>query len=83
MKLLRLLAVIAAIVVTVTAQTPAQAQQKQPNIVVIWGDDIGFWNLSAYSRGMMGYQTPNIDRIANEGALFTDVYAQQSCDAAA
>jgi arylsulfatase len=62
--------VIAAIVVTVTAQTPAQAQQKQPNIVVIWGDDIGFWNLSAYSRGMMGYQTPNTDRIANEGALY-------------
>ena len=81
MKLLRLLAVIAAIAVTAIAQTPAQAQQKQPNIVVIWGDDIGFWNISAYSRGMMGYQTPNIDRIANEGALFTDVYAQQSCTA--
>jgi len=53
----------------------------KPNIVVIWGDDIGFWNVGAYSRGMMGYQTPNIDRIANEGALFTDMYAQQSCTA--
>src|SRR5262245_34865597 len=59
----------------------AQTQPQRPNIVVIWGDDIGFWNISAYSRGMMGYQTPNIDRIANEGALFTDVYAQQSCTA--
>ena len=59
---------------------PARAQDR-PNIVVIWGDDIGFWNVSAYSRGMMGYQTPNIDRIANEGALFTDMYAQQSCTA--
>ena len=59
----------------------AQTQTQRPNIVVIWGDDIGFWNISAYSRGMMGYQTPNIDRIANEGALFTDVYAQQSCTA--
>jgi arylsulfatase len=58
----------------------AQATTK-PNIVVIWGDDVGFWNVGAYSRGMMGYQTPNIDRIANEGALFTDVYAQQSCTA--
>jgi arylsulfatase A-like enzyme len=59
---------------------PATAQNR-PNIVVIWGDDIGFWNVSAYSRGMMGYHTPNIDRIANEGALFTDAYAQQSCTA--
>src|SRR5262245_55327833 len=66
MKLLRLLAVIVGIAITAIAQTPAQAQQKQPNIVVIWGDDIGFWNISAYSLGMMGYQTPNIDRIANE-----------------
>ena len=54
---------------------------KQPNILVIWGDDIGYWNLSAYSRGMMGYQTPNIDRIASEGMLFTDGYGEQSCTA--
>ena len=59
----------------------AQAQQKKPNILVIWGDDIGYWNVSAYNHGMMGYQTPNIDRIAKEGALFTDWYGQQSCTA--
>ncbi|MEH6549635.1 MAG: arylsulfatase [Pseudomonadales bacterium] len=53
----------------------------KPNILVMWGDDIGVWNTSAYNRGGMGYQTPNIDSIANEGALFTDMYAQQSCTA--
>ena len=60
---------------------PAQAQQagKQPNILVIWGDDIGIHNISAYNLGVMGYKTPNIDRLAKEGALFTDFYAQQSC----
>ena len=52
----------------------AQAQARKPNILVIWGDDIGYWNISAYNRGMMGYKTPNIDRIANQGALFTDWY---------
>src|SRR5437762_14123864 len=65
-----------------TAGAPAMAQQPQkPNILVIMGDDIGYWNVSAYNRGMMGYRTPNIDRIAKEGALFTDCYAQQSCTA--
>lgn len=59
----------------------ASAQDKKPNIVVIWGDDIGYWNVSAYNQGMMGYHTPNIDRIAKEGALFTDWYGQQSCTA--
>ena len=59
----------------------AGAQQKKPNIVVIMSDDVGVWNVSAYHRGMMGGRTPNIDRIANEGALFTDYYAQQSCTA--
>jgi arylsulfatase len=58
-----------------------EAQAKKPNILVIWGDDIGFWNVSAYNQGMMGYKTPNIDRIAREGALFTDWYGQQSCTA--
>jgi arylsulfatase len=58
----------------------ATAQDK-PNIVIVWGDDIGYWNISAFNQGMMGYQTPNIDRIANEGALFTDWYGQQSCTA--
>ncbi len=55
--------------------------QDKPNILVIWGDDIGTWNISHNNRGMMGYQTPNIDRIANEGVAFTDYYAQQSCTA--
>ena len=59
----------------------AQQEQKKPNILVIMSDDIGIWNISAYHRGMMGGQTPNIDRIAKEGALFTDYYAQQSCTA--
>jgi arylsulfatase len=54
---------------------------KKPNILVIWGDDIGQFNVSAYNHGMMGYRTPNIDRIAREGALFTDWYGEQSCTA--
>ncbi|MGB5633441.1 MAG: arylsulfatase [Waterburya sp.] len=54
---------------------------KKPNILVIWGDDIGQSNLSCYTRGLMGYKTPNIDRVANEGMLFTDSYAEQSCTA--
>jgi arylsulfatase len=53
----------------------------KPNIVVIWGDDVGWFNISAYNNGMMGYRTPNIDRIAREGALFTDWYGEQSCTA--
>lgn len=52
-----------------------------PNILIIWGDDIGTWNISALNRGMMGYQTPNIDRLAREGMMFTDYYGQQSCTA--
>ena len=63
------------------AVAPAFAQQQKPNILVIMADDIGYWNISAYNRGMMGYRTPNIDRIANEGAIFTDYYGQQSCTA--
>ena len=59
----------------------AQTKSKKPNILVIWGDDIGGFNVSAYNMGMMGYKTPNIDRIAKEGALFTDWYGQQSCTA--
>jgi arylsulfatase A-like enzyme len=60
---------------------PALAQAKKPNILVIWGDDIGGFNISAYNHGMMGYKTPNIDSIAREGAMFTDWYGQQSCTA--
>ena len=55
--------------------------QDKPNILIIWGDDIGVWNISAMNRGMMGYKTPNIDRIASEGIMFTDYYGQQSCTA--
>ena len=57
------------------------AKAEQPNILVIWGDDIGIWNLSCYSEGMMGYRTPNIDRLAKEGMKFTDSYGEQSCTA--
>ena len=72
------------------AQTPSSAPQaatqteaagKKPNILVIWGDDIGQANISAYTKGLMGYRTPNIDRIANEGMIFTDYYGEQSCTA--
>ena len=60
---------------------PRPQEGKKPNILILWGDDIGYWNVSAYSQGMMGYKTPNIDSIAKEGALFTDWYGQQSCTA--
>ncbi len=62
------------------AAAPALAADK-PNILVIWGDDIGYWNISHNNHGMMGYETPNIDRIAKEGVGFTDYYGQQSCTA--
>jgi len=64
----------------VVLATPAAAQDK-PNILVVWGDDIGQSNISAYTMGVMGYRTPNIDRIANEGMIFTDYYGEQSCTA--
>src|SRR6187397_2882852 len=57
------------------------AKTSKPNILIIWGDDIGWFNVSAYNHGVMGYRTPNIDRVAKEGALFTDWYGQQSCTA--
>jgi arylsulfatase len=71
-------AVVVACVTTAHGQTQTA---RRPNILVIWGDDIGTWNISHNSRGMMGYRTPNIDRIAREGVGFTDYYAQQSCTA--
>src|SRR5215213_6233974 len=70
-----------ALLLTLAMVSAAQAQDRKPNILVIFGDDIGLWNISAYNRGMMGFRTPNIDRIAKEGAIFTDLYAQQSCTA--
>lgn len=74
------LLLIAAFFVVCAGLISADAQDK-PNILVIWGDDIGTWNISHNNRGMMGYKTPNIDRIAREGLAFTDYYAQQSCTA--
>ena len=71
-------AVFAFIALAASAQA---ADQKKPNILIIWGDDIGQFNVSAINRGMMGYKTPNIDSVASEGALFTDWYGQQSCTA--
>jgi arylsulfatase A-like enzyme len=62
-------------------RTECAMPNGKPNVLVIWGDDIGIWNLSCYSGGMMGYQTPNIDRIAKEGMRFTDSYGEQSCTA--
>jgi arylsulfatase len=64
------------------AATPqAGASGRPPNILILWGDDIGYWNISTYNQGMMGYKTPNIDRIAKEGGFFTDYYGEQSCTA--
>ncbi len=85
-RLLSLLAIAGAITLTLAASAlPALAQTttsaKKPNIVVIWGDDIGQTDVSAYSMGLMGFHTPNIDRVAKEGMLFTDYYAEQSCTA--
>jgi arylsulfatase len=76
MKKLTILAAILALPLFLMAQ-----QQDKPNILVIWGDDIGQSNISAYTMGMMGYTTPNIDRIAHEGMIFTDYYSEQSCTA--
>ncbi|WP_170565401.1 arylsulfatase [Ruegeria atlantica] len=77
----RIKSCIAAALFAATA-TAVYAQDEPPmNFLIIWGDDIGYWNISAYNHGMMGYQTPNIDRIAKEGALFTDWYGEQSCTA--
>ncbi len=69
---------VAALVVMTGA---ASAQEEKPNILVIWGDDVGQSNISAYTMGLMGYRTPNIDRIAEEGMIFTDYYGEQSCTA--
>ena len=70
-----------AFTITFVLTTGLALAADKPNIVVIWGDDIGITNVSAYSDGIMGYRTPNIDRIANEGMRFTDYYAENSCTA--
>jgi arylsulfatase len=72
---------LAAGVAVATITTPAPGQQDKPNILVIWGDDIGQSNLSAFTFGLVGYRTPSIDRIAREGMMFTDYYGEQSCTA--
>jgi arylsulfatase len=83
----RAVAVMVAALLVITAcmvDAPASLSQggpRKPNILVIFGDDVGYWNVSAYNQGMMGYKTPNIDRIAREGMIFTDYYGQQSCTA--
>jgi arylsulfatase len=71
---------VAAALVVLSCGLP-QAQEKRPNILLIFGDDIGQSNISAYTHGLMGYKTPNIDRIAREGMMFTDYYAENSCTA--
>ena len=78
---MRFLKLLPSIVCAAAISSTAFAAEKKPNILVIWGDDIGWFNVSAYNRGMMGYKTPNIDRIANDGILFTDAYGQNSCTA--
>ncbi|MGB6908896.1 MAG: arylsulfatase [Methyloceanibacter sp.] len=77
-QLFKSLAIAAVVAITATS---SMAQAEKPNILVIFGDDIGYWNLSYNNDGMMGYKTPNIDRIAREGMRFTDAYGEQSCTA--
>ena len=79
----RILAAVIAVTLGAAMARDASAQQpqKRPNILVIWGDDIGTWNISHNNRGMMGYRTPHIDRLARESIAFTDYYGQQSCTA--
>ena len=74
-------ATVLACVLVVGGLREAQTQEKKPNILVIFGDDIGQSNISLYTHGLVGYQTPNIDRIAKEGMMFTDYYAENSCTA--
>src|SRR6266704_3631706 len=77
-RILKQLAVALCVAFIVTA---AQAADNKPNIVVIMGDDIGMWNISAYHRGLMAGRTPNLDKLAKEGMLFTDYSAEASCTA--
>src|SRR5690349_4355697 len=74
-------AILAASLVAIGAAAPAVAQQKQPNILFIMGDDVGWFNIGAYHQGIMSGKTPNLDRLASEGMRFTDYYAEASCTA--
>jgi Sulfatase len=67
--------------VALPSPVQAQAPGQKPDIVVIWGDDIGITNVSDYSNGLMGFRTPNIGRVAHDGMIFTDYYGEQSCTA--
>src|SRR5437763_16955565 len=75
------LSLLVATAALLTAVAPAQAQDKKPNILFIMGDDIGMWNIGAYHRGMMAGKTPALDKLAKQGMLFTDEYAEASCTA--
>jgi arylsulfatase len=81
MTLIRSILALCLLALALPAQAQSPVAKKKPNILIIWGDDIGGFNISAYNQGMMGYRTPNIDSIAKGGALFTDWYGQQSCTA--
>src|ERR1700745_3356542 len=75
------LAVVTALAAVMCAVATGQAANDKPNILVIMGDDIGMWNIGAYHRGMMAGRTPSLDKLAKEGMLFTDYYAEASCTA--
>jgi arylsulfatase len=75
------LSVLTATAALIVAAAPLQAQEKKPNILVIMGDDIGWFNIGAYHRGIMSGKTPNLDKLAAQGMLFTDYYAEASCTA--
>jgi arylsulfatase len=84
MKIVLKASIAFACIIGLATSMPAYAAdktEKKPNILVVWGDDIGQSNISYFTRGMMGYKTPNIDRIAAEGMAFTDYYGEQSCTA--
>src|SRR6187401_664020 len=78
---MRTIACLLVILLCSSGLASAQRAAAKPNIVIIWGDDIGQSDISAYSLGVMGFRTPNIDRVAKEGMMFTDYYAEQSCTA--
>src|SRR5277367_6536602 len=77
----RLIPILALVAMAILGTAIPAWAQKKPNIVIIWGDDIGQSDISAYSMGLMGFHTPNIDRVAKEGMIFTDYYAENSCTA--
>lgn len=76
---LLLIPIIAIAIIPMGLRVNAQSSGQKPNILVIWGDDIGQSNISAYTNGLVGYRTPNIDSIAKDGVIFTDYYGEQSC----